>query len=153
MNLEQEWLIDRSALARVHTCADAIQWLERVQRGLVHITTPTLLEVGFSGRSEADWRNLIEQPPVALMPVENATPLISPPSPASRSSCFARAESDANFPALLHCRSLNPRDVLPESVHRYRQNRARTVSEILGTAVRDLSGKMGACPFPSPPSP
>lgn len=70
------WLIDKSALGRIHASPDAVQWLERIQRGLVRVTAPTLLEVGFSVRSEGDGRSLLEGPPVTLMPLESATPLI-----------------------------------------------------------------------------
>ncbi|WP_211236659.1 PIN domain nuclease [Arthrobacter castelli] len=76
MNAGEEWLIDKSALARIHASPDAAAWTGRIQRGLVRITAPTLLEVGFSARSEDDWRTLIDRPPVALMPLESATPLI-----------------------------------------------------------------------------
>ena len=70
------WLIDKSALARVSTSPDAQDWAGRVQRGLVRIATVTLLEVGYSARSEGDWRALVQGPPVALMPVETTTPRI-----------------------------------------------------------------------------
>lgn len=76
MTSEREWLIDKSALARINTSLDAELWLDRVQRGVVRITAATLLEIGYSARSEPDWRALLEAPPVALMPLESATPLI-----------------------------------------------------------------------------
>lgn len=76
VSARSEWLIDKSALARISTSPDAEEWAGRVQRGLVRITTATLLEVGYSARSEVDWRALVQGPPVALMPVETATPRI-----------------------------------------------------------------------------
>jgi predicted nucleic acid-binding protein len=71
---ERAWLIDKSALARIGVSSDAETWLARVQRGLVRITSATLLEVGFSARSGSDWHELIERPPVSLMPLESMTP-------------------------------------------------------------------------------
>jgi predicted nucleic acid-binding protein len=68
------WIIDKSALVRLTTSVDAEQWVERIGRGLVHITTLTLLEVGFSARSGPDLRHTSSQPPLALMPVEYLTP-------------------------------------------------------------------------------
>lgn len=70
------WLIDRSALVRLDQSADAEEWTERIQRGLVRITTVTRLEIGFSARSGRDLRDGRQQPPVASMPVEYLTPAI-----------------------------------------------------------------------------
>lgn len=68
------WLIDKSALARWPQSPDAVTWLERAERGLVHVTTPTLLEVGYSARSADDWRAMIDGPPVSRLLVEYLTP-------------------------------------------------------------------------------
>ncbi|MFT4215270.1 MAG: hypothetical protein QM622_10910 [Microbacterium sp.] len=54
------WLIDKSALARISTSPDRDVWAERTTRGLVHVTTPTLLEVGYSAHSASEWSQLIE---------------------------------------------------------------------------------------------
>ena len=70
------WLIDKSAYARLGNSSDATEWVERIERGLVHVTTPTVLEVGFSARSPEEWTASVTTPPLSLMPVENATPLI-----------------------------------------------------------------------------
>ena len=70
------WLIDKSAIGRLHLSADATEWAQRVERGLVRISTVTLLEVGFSARSAEDHRTLIRQPPIAAMPIEYLTPKI-----------------------------------------------------------------------------
>lgn len=70
------WLIDKSAIARLHLAVDAPQWAERIERGLIRISTVTRLEVGFSARSAADHRTLLGQPPLASMPVEYLTPKI-----------------------------------------------------------------------------
>jgi predicted nucleic acid-binding protein len=70
----RRWLIDKSALVRLGTTPDREEWANRIHRGLVHITTLTLLEVGFSARSGDEHRTLLQQPPIAAMPVENVTP-------------------------------------------------------------------------------
>jgi predicted nucleic acid-binding protein len=76
MTAGDEWLVDKSALARLGRSVDADLWLSRVQRGLVRITAATVLELGFSARSASDWHALLEQAPVALMPIESLTPQI-----------------------------------------------------------------------------
>jgi predicted nucleic acid-binding protein len=68
------WLIDKSALVRLAASPDAELWAGRIGRGLVRITTITMLEVGFSARSAADLRQARVQPPLSLMPVEYLTP-------------------------------------------------------------------------------
>ncbi len=70
------WLIDKSALVRLATSPDAEEWANRVQRGLVRITTLTRLEVGYSARSATDLRDSLGRPPLASMPVEYLTPAI-----------------------------------------------------------------------------
>lgn len=70
------WLIDKSAIGRLHLAADAAGWADRIERGLVRICTVTRLEVGFSARSAADHRALLGEPPIASMPVEYLTPKI-----------------------------------------------------------------------------
>ncbi len=70
------WLIDKSAIGRLHLSAEAPEWAQRVERGLVRISTVTLLEVGFSARSAEDHRTLIRRPPIAAMPIEYLTPKI-----------------------------------------------------------------------------
>ncbi len=68
------WLIDKSALNRIHDASD--NWLSRIQRGLVRISTVTLLEVGFSTRNGADHHSTLQEPPISSMPVEHMTPAI-----------------------------------------------------------------------------
>lgn len=70
------WLIDTSAIARLHLAADAAEWASRIERGLVRICTVTRLEVGYSARSANDHRSLLAEPPIASMPVEYLTPKI-----------------------------------------------------------------------------
>jgi predicted nucleic acid-binding protein len=70
------WLVDKSALVRLHASPDAEAWVDRIDRGLVRVTTVTLLEVGFSARSGPDLHDMFVQPPVAMIPVEYLTPSI-----------------------------------------------------------------------------
>ena len=71
-----EWLIDKSALVRLADSPDTELWAERIERGLVRITTVTRLEVGYSARSGHDARSMFTSPPVSAMPVEYLTPVI-----------------------------------------------------------------------------
>lgn len=68
------WLIDKSAFARLGRCRDAAAWAERAERGLIRISTLTLLEIGYSARSESDMAAQFDAPPASLMPVEYMTP-------------------------------------------------------------------------------
>ena len=68
------WLADASALARVGTAPDAPAWADRIQRGLVRISTVTRLEVGYAARSGSALRAAAHRPPLASMPVEYLTP-------------------------------------------------------------------------------
>lgn len=70
------WLIDKSAFARLHLASNAAEWANRVQRGLVRISTVTRLEIGYSARSSSDYRALLTEPPIAAMPIEYLTPRI-----------------------------------------------------------------------------
>ncbi len=71
---EGPWLIDKSALYRIPGSPDAELWLGRINRGLVHISTPTSLEVGHSALGATDWHNALSGPPLSLMPLVYATP-------------------------------------------------------------------------------
>lgn len=70
-----EWLIDTSALARVASSPDAPLWANRMERGVVRISTVTRLEVGYSARSGSDLRSAQQRAPLSSMPVEYQTPL------------------------------------------------------------------------------
>ena len=70
------WLIDKSAIGRLHLAVDADGWADRIERGLVRISTVTRLEIGFSARSSADHRSLFTEPPITSMPIEYLTPMI-----------------------------------------------------------------------------
>ncbi len=72
--MTSSWLIDKSALVRLGSSVDARVWATRMERGLVAITTVTLLETGFSARSAIDLGRALGSAPVASMPVEYLTP-------------------------------------------------------------------------------
>lgn len=68
------WLIDKSALVRLGDSPDSDEWAARIQRGLVRITTVTLLEAGYSARTAEEMEQVLHEPPVAVMPTEHVTP-------------------------------------------------------------------------------
>lgn len=70
------WLVDKSAFARMQfgQAANMEEWNSRIERGLVHISSVTRLELGFSARSGEAGREAFERPPLALMPIEYLTP-------------------------------------------------------------------------------
>jgi predicted nucleic acid-binding protein len=70
------WLVDKSALVRLGQSTHPHEWANRIQRGLLRITTVTRLEVGYSARSGAVARAAARQPPLVAMPVEYLTPAI-----------------------------------------------------------------------------
>lgn len=70
------WLVDKSALVRLGQSPDVDTWANRVERGLVRITTMTRLEVGYSARDVTHARTLFSTPPISAMPVEYLTPAI-----------------------------------------------------------------------------
>jgi hypothetical protein len=45
-----------------------------LQRGLVHVTTITLLEAGYAARSAEDMGELLDRLPLSFMPVEHLSP-------------------------------------------------------------------------------
>lgn len=71
-----DWLIDKSALVRLGTAPGGAAWADRVERGLVRISTVTRLEVGYSARTGDELRAGLRRPPLASMPVEYLTPAI-----------------------------------------------------------------------------
>jgi predicted nucleic acid-binding protein len=71
-----DWLVDKSALVRLGATPDGAIWAERVERGLVRISTVTRLEVGYSARTGDELRAALRQPPLTSMPVEYLTPAI-----------------------------------------------------------------------------
>lgn len=70
------WLIDTSALVRLHTSPDAEFWAERIQRGLVRVVTVTRLEMGYAARAGEELRLRLRRQPYASMPVAYLTPAV-----------------------------------------------------------------------------
>jgi len=70
------WLIDKSAYARLGVSVDADEWVGRINRGLVRISTVTRLELGYSARSGHDLSAEKANPPLSQMPLELMTPAI-----------------------------------------------------------------------------
>ncbi len=68
--------MDTSALTRLARSPEAATWTERIERGLVRISTVTRLEIGYSARSGPELRAATHRPPLASMPVEYQTPAI-----------------------------------------------------------------------------
>jgi predicted nucleic acid-binding protein len=87
-----QWLIDKSALVRLGASPDAEEWAARIERGLVRITTVTMLEVGYSARSASELRTGLQSPPVASMPTEYLTPAIEDRAVAVQTALADRGE-------------------------------------------------------------
>lgn len=87
------WIIDKSAINRLHL-ADS-DWSGAIDRGLVHGSTVTLLELGYSARSSTDHRAMISEPPVASMPVRYLTPRIEDRAVEIQSVLAARGQHRA----------------------------------------------------------
>ncbi len=87
-----DWLIDKSAISKLHRASNAVEWANRIERGLVRISTVTRLEVGYSARSAADHRALLSDPPIASMPVEYLTPRIEDRAVELQSMLAARGQ-------------------------------------------------------------
>lgn len=75
MELES-WIIDASALYRLPDSSQSKIWRERIEAGLVRISSITRLEVGYSARSSKDLEDTFSNPPLSMMPVEGLTPAI-----------------------------------------------------------------------------
>lgn len=73
---EQRWLIDKSALVRLGCSHDSQTWASRIERGLVHISNVTRLEIGYSAQSGDIARREFRESPLVAMPVEYLTPAI-----------------------------------------------------------------------------
>jgi hypothetical protein len=57
-------VIDKSAYTRLPRSRDPELWANRIERGLVRITSATRLEMGYSARSVADLRSEVTSPPL-----------------------------------------------------------------------------------------
>lgn len=60
--MTKQWLVDKSAAVRLTESPDGELWFERIQRGLLWISTPTLLGNGFSAQSRLEWELATEGP-------------------------------------------------------------------------------------------
>jgi predicted nucleic acid-binding protein len=58
----ERWLLDTSAFFNLSASPDSELWGERIQRGLVGISTTTLLEIGYSTRSPNDYVTIFGSP-------------------------------------------------------------------------------------------
>lgn len=67
MSRSEQWLVDKSAYQRLGDTPDAEVWLQRLRRGLLHVSAVTLLEIGYSARGSQDWHNIRRNPPLSLM--------------------------------------------------------------------------------------
>ncbi|MCV7026641.1 PIN domain nuclease [Mycolicibacterium novocastrense] len=74
--IEQRWLIDKSALVRLEHSHDLDLWANRIERGLVHISNVTRLEIAYSAQPGDAARREFRESPLAAMPVEYLTPRI-----------------------------------------------------------------------------
>jgi predicted nucleic acid-binding protein len=92
-----DWLVDKSALVRFASSADAAEWAARIERGLVRIATVTRLEVGYSARSGADLRANLRRPPLSATPVEYQTPAIEDRAVGSRCWRIAASTGSSRF--------------------------------------------------------
>jgi len=72
--MSTSWLVDKSALVRLGSSPDAEEWANRIERGLVAVSTVTLLEAGFSARSAVELSRALGSAPLAAMPVEYLSP-------------------------------------------------------------------------------
>ncbi|HVV76986.1 MAG TPA: PIN domain nuclease [Mycobacteriales bacterium] len=89
------WLIDKSALVRLSASPDRTEWADRIERGLVQITSVTRLEVGYSARSGSDLRAASRQPPLSRMPTVYLTPAIESRAVAVQQSLADRGQHRA----------------------------------------------------------
>lgn len=70
------WLADKSALTRIPHSPDGSQWQQRIERGLVRVTTATRLEIGYSVQAGSQIKSVQSGRPLSLMPVEYLTPAV-----------------------------------------------------------------------------
>ncbi|MET9329410.1 PIN domain nuclease [Tsukamurella sp. NPDC003166] len=70
------WLIDKSALVRLADSPHAAEWVAAIHRGLVHVSVPTLLESGYSARSQREWSAMMSTFPLDDLIRSHLTPRI-----------------------------------------------------------------------------
>lgn len=97
-----EWLVDKSALVRLGQSRHAPEWAVRIERGLVHISTVTLLEVGYSSRNGQDHHRTFHAPPIVAMPIAYSSPATEDRAVAVQAQLAARGQHRApSIPDLL----------------------------------------------------
>lgn len=69
----EQWLVDKSAYQRLADSPDVDLWLERLQRGLLHVAAVTILEIGYAARGRREWQQLRRQPPLSSMPTQHTS--------------------------------------------------------------------------------
>jgi hypothetical protein len=130
------WLIDKSALVRLATSPDRAEWAERIERGLVHITTVTRLEVGFSARSGPELRAASRQAPLSRMPLVYLTPAVEDRAIAVQQSLADRGQHRAPaVPDLL----IAAAGELSELVVLHVDKDYELIAEVTGQAVQRLT--------------
>ena len=70
------WLIDTSAYARLHQSPDQETWLERIERGLVSLSTVTALEIGYSFTTSAQATRQVDDGLLSYFVRDYMTPAI-----------------------------------------------------------------------------
>jgi predicted nucleic acid-binding protein len=70
------WLVDKSAFVRFSQAIEPEVWQNRIDRGLLRISTLTRLEIGYSARSADELSDDVIRPPLSKMPIEYLTPAI-----------------------------------------------------------------------------
>ena len=71
-----KWLVDKSAFVRFSQAIEPEVWQNRIDRGLLRISTLTRLEIGCSARSADELSDDVTRPPLSKMPIEYLTPAI-----------------------------------------------------------------------------
>jgi hypothetical protein len=105
------WLVDTSALVRIGTLPDPEPWSGALVRGLLHVSTVTLLELGYSAPNGESLRRARTEPPLSLLTPVHLTPAMED-------------------------RALDVQQVLADRGH----HRAPSVPELLVAATAEVSG-------------
>lgn len=71
-----QWLIDKSALVSLPLSSEMDLWRNRIERSLVHISSVTRLEIGYSALTGDIVRREFRQAPLSVMPVQYLTAAI-----------------------------------------------------------------------------
>ena len=66
----ETWLIDKSAYVRLGESPDRDMWAERMSRGVVLMSSITMMEIVYSFRSASQGKAELDEPPLRALPVE-----------------------------------------------------------------------------------